>query len=281
MFVVSYVMIVAFHPELQLNRIVIQRSYVHSLEQLTSLNYFTQEQINFLDNTLIKMLNDIAFDVAKIRCKNTMGQMFCIETALVKKTLLNWFNKKYRPKFNQISPIQKIIYEKQNPVNWKTDKCVVCKYPLKIEPTSFKTPDDEMSFGDFLIRYEHKFLRHIYANQQIEESLHLKDLKSYYEIFEEYIAISIGLLALLNNYNRSDFINCAVKKFVEDKFYGDEITEIKNTITQTEAKSALSSTFGKVPKFNLKIYGYVYDELIRSDTAYESIATNKFFTNVH
>ena len=32
MFVVSYVMIVAFHPELKVNRIVIQRSYAHSIE---------------------------------------------------------------------------------------------------------------------------------------------------------------------------------------------------------------------------------------------------------
>ena len=37
-FAVSYVLIVAFHLALKLNRIIIQRSYVHSLEQLTSLN---------------------------------------------------------------------------------------------------------------------------------------------------------------------------------------------------------------------------------------------------
>ena len=93
MFVVSYVMIVTFHPELKLNRIIIQRSYAHSIEQLTSLNYFTQEQINFIDHTLSKMLKDMAFDVSKRKCKNSMGQMFCIESALVKKAILKWFNK--------------------------------------------------------------------------------------------------------------------------------------------------------------------------------------------
>lgn len=58
----------------------------------------------------------------------------------------------------------------------------------------------------------------------------------------------------------------------------------KNFISQTEIKNALSSTFGKVTKLNLKIYAYVYDESIsfpRSDMAYETITTNKFFTNVH
>ena len=183
-----------------------------------------------------------------------------------------------------MNPIKKIRYEQQNRVNWKTNKCVICRMPLKVEPTNFKTPDDEMSFGDFVICYEHKLLRNFYTNRQIKDSYHLKDLESYYTIFEEYIAICIGLLAFLNNFNRNDFINQAVENFVEDKFYGDEIIEIKNTIAKTEIKNALSSTYGKVPKFNLKIYAYVYDELInfpRSDIDYETITTNKFFINLH
>ena len=184
MFVVSYVMIVAFHPKLKLNRIVIQRSYARSLEQLTSLNYFSQEQINVLDGTLIKILKPIAFDFGKRGCKNTIRQMFYIESALVKKTLLKWFNKKFPPQFKLISPIQKIRYKKQNLVNWKTDKCLICRFPLRVEPKNFKTPDDEISFRDFVIRYEHKFLRNINANEQIKESHHLKDLESCYEIFE-------------------------------------------------------------------------------------------------
>ena len=44
MFVVSYVMIVAFHPKLNFDRIIIQRSFPHSLGQLTTLDYFTREQ---------------------------------------------------------------------------------------------------------------------------------------------------------------------------------------------------------------------------------------------
>ena len=85
MFVVSYVMIVAFNPELNLERIVIQRSFAHSIDQLTSLNYFTREQITFIDQSLIKMLKDMAFEVAKRKFKNSIGQMFFIESALVKK----------------------------------------------------------------------------------------------------------------------------------------------------------------------------------------------------
>ena len=49
MFIVSYILIVAFHPALNVNRIIIQRSYAHSLEQLTSLNYFSEDQMKFVD----------------------------------------------------------------------------------------------------------------------------------------------------------------------------------------------------------------------------------------
>ena len=108
MFVVSYVMIVAFHRELKLNHIIIQRSYANSTEGLTSLNLFTQEQINFIDHTLLKMLKDMAFDVFKRKCKNSMRQIFCIESALVKKTILKWFNKKFKQQFVEMSPIKTI-----------------------------------------------------------------------------------------------------------------------------------------------------------------------------
>ena len=62
----------------------------------------------------------------------------------------------------------KMVYEQKNPINWKKDKCFICKMPLKIEPTSFKMPDDEMSYGVFVIQFEHKFVRNIFTNDQIQ-----------------------------------------------------------------------------------------------------------------
>ena len=90
----------------------------------------------------------------------------------------------------------------------------------------------------------------------------------------------ICLLALLNNFNKNDFINLANEEFVEDKFVGDDVGKIKRTINQTEIKNALSTMHGNVPKFNLKVYAYVYDELVcfpRSDIQFETITTNNFF----
>ena len=53
--------------------------------------------------------------------------------------------------------MKKIRYEQENSIDWKNGKCVICQFPLKVEPTNFKTPDDEMSFGDFVIRFKQIF----------------------------------------------------------------------------------------------------------------------------
>ena len=100
--------------------------------------------------------------------------------------------------------------------------------PLKIEPTNYKMPDDEMTYGDFIIRCEHKFLRNIYTNGQIKKSHHIENLQNYHEILRKFLSISVELLSMLNNYNRHDETNFEVIEFIENIFTGDTIDEIKN-----------------------------------------------------
>ena len=50
--------------------------------------------MKFIDLQIFNQLKDIALDVSKRKCKNTMGQVFCVESTFVKKNLLQWFNKK-------------------------------------------------------------------------------------------------------------------------------------------------------------------------------------------
>ena len=83
----SYVLTATFHPHLNLRKIIAQRSYEHSLEQLTTIDYLTNDQMSFIDVTLVKQLNDIAEEVGGRKCKNALGQMFTIEAALIKKSI--------------------------------------------------------------------------------------------------------------------------------------------------------------------------------------------------
>ena len=169
----------------------------------------------------------MAFDVCKTKCNNSVGQMFSIESAMVKKTLLKWFNSKYRRRFEKLNPIQKLRYERLHPINWAKDKCVICKFPMKMEPTNYLTPDNKMTFGDFIIKFERKFSRNIYTNEEIQKSDHIKNLQSYHKIFQEYIQICIGLFSVLNNFDRHNYVNYATEEFVENQFAGDDLSDIK------------------------------------------------------
>ena len=89
---------------------------------------------------------------------------------------------------------------------------------------------------------------------------------------------------MLNHYNTNDTVNYEVQEFIQDIFNDDSIDDIKNHIMKTEIKNALSTSYKKVPKFNLKIYAFVYDELIyfpKSDIQYETFTTKNFFVHVH
>ena len=119
MFVVSYVMVVAFHPSLSLDRILIHRSYYHTQKELTSVNYLTREQLQFKLLDLIKQLHDIALHVSKRECKNSMAQMFCNEIAFIKKTLLSRFKKKIGSQFKELNNFQKMSYKQKNPIDYQ------------------------------------------------------------------------------------------------------------------------------------------------------------------
>ena len=53
-----------FHPELKMKRIIIELSFGHSLQKLTTIDYLTTEQLKYKDTTTLKQLRDCAFSVA-------------------------------------------------------------------------------------------------------------------------------------------------------------------------------------------------------------------------
>ena len=89
---------------------------------------------------------------------------------------------------------------------------------------------------------------------------------------------------MLNHYNTNDMVNYEVQEFIEDIFNDHSIDDIKNHKKKTEIKNALSTSYKKVSKFNLKNYAIVYDELAyfpKSDIQYETFTTKNFFILVH
>ena len=255
MFVMSYVIIVAFHPHFNFDRIVVQRIMCHPKDELTSVNYLSREQFDFKPPELIKQLYDQALHVSKRTSENALAVMFGIELAFVKKTLLAWFNKKVSAPFKRLD--EKIIkeYEKENQFCWSQErKCVICKMPLRPIFSSPNTPDSEMYYGDFIIRYEYKFLRNIFSKEQLESSSQLRSLESYYEAFESFIHHAIQIYRLLNNFNsRLRDLSADVREFIETNFSDCDIETIKEEILETDIKNALKTCGNSIPKLYLKI----------------------------
>ena len=48
-------------------------------------DYLTNDQMSFIDVTLVKQLNYTSLEVSRRKYQNNLGQMFTIETALIKK----------------------------------------------------------------------------------------------------------------------------------------------------------------------------------------------------
>ena len=131
----SYVIMLAFHPKLKMDRVIIQRSFGHSLQQLTTIDYLTNDQMSFVNIKLIKQLKYSALEVNRKKCKNAIAQIFSIELCLVKKAIFAWFNKKIKSQHLEIDLLKKkYMCEKDHPINWESDKCHIHNFPLKIDP---------------------------------------------------------------------------------------------------------------------------------------------------
>ena len=99
MYVVSYCIIIAFHPELDIPRLYIYRSYDQTYNQLTSLVHFEIVQNNFFEHKqnfnpkTLEQLKDAAFAVLNREKNTALAEMFSIELKFNANCLKFWFNK--------------------------------------------------------------------------------------------------------------------------------------------------------------------------------------------
>ena len=76
LFAVSCVIIFPFDPDLDIDRVIIERSFGHSRKKLASLTYLTREQLNFKDNNTLLQLRDCALAAADKKSKTAISEMF-------------------------------------------------------------------------------------------------------------------------------------------------------------------------------------------------------------
>ena len=275
MFVVSYTIIVCFHPELQFERIIIQRSFSHNKEELCSLNYLTREQLHFVDNKLLHQLKDVATKVLGRKFQNALSEMFCTELFLLKSTLTSWFYKKQT--VLNLDEEKKTKFEQSTFISTER-KCLICNFKLDLSPTSHLTNRKEMTYGDFVIRFEHKFLRNIYSPAQLNKS-NVPKLEDYYKIYVDLINIYEELKSI----DVFNSLECLSHKILgKVKSFGNEtLQELKDNINMLEVKNNVYSSGNRrftPTSIQIKTIFYIYQNLIDlpGSFTYETIVTKMF-----
>ena len=107
MFAVSHAIVFAWHPDLKLERVIIERSFGHSLDELTDLKYLTAEQLQLINRKTLLQLRDPAIDVYKRKSKLAVSVMFNVELKFASDILLKWFNAKIKSKHLELDPMMK------------------------------------------------------------------------------------------------------------------------------------------------------------------------------
>ena len=277
--VVSYVIILAFHPKLQLPRIVIERSFGHSLEKLCQIDYLTSEQLKYGDVITIKQLRDCALAAYEKTNKLAISEMFCTEIKFATDCVLRWYHDKYNNL--ELSIENKAEFERENPIDWENGECVLCRFPLEANPTH--PQNDKMSYGDFIIKKEHMFLRNIFSQEELLKSSSINTFESFHMHFIKFLELVVFLEEEINSSRR--FSDCSypnLMKFINNYFSEfDCFEQVKEEIESINIKGYSNS---KIPKFNLQLYAYVYDKVMTfpfSKFEYETVTTANFFISVH
>ena len=167
-------------------------------------------------------LKDCVLPVHARNRKITISEMFTIQLKLVADCLLKWFNAKFKSIILEMSNNAKRKYEIENPIDWSRDHCCICTFPLEINTTKFDANSQTMSYVNFIIFKEHKFLRNIFLSEELATTDSLKDLKTYYQAFVKFLKVAIFLQNVLNMHE--EFGDC----FDEDllNFYHNDCADL-------------------------------------------------------
>ena len=114
---VSYIIIFAFYPNLQLDRIIIERPFGHNLSKLANVGYLNRDMLSFADLLTMKQLRDCATKVNKKNSRQAIAEMLTTELKFSGDCLMKWSEKKFKFKNLEKDLNKKIAYDKNNPVD--------------------------------------------------------------------------------------------------------------------------------------------------------------------
>ena len=178
----------------------------------------------------------------------------------------------------------KRVYELAHSIDWKNGRCCLSPFPLEINPIAYDADEKNMSYADFIISKEHKFLRNIFSSHELSKTDSLKDLKTFHENFTKFLKVVIFLEnALKINEEFDECFNADLLDFCQNNCSNcTDFSEIKDMIANVKVKNRRNDT--KMPKCTLQTYTFVYQRLMDFPQGIfdcETVTKLGFFGNVH
>ena len=152
MFVGSYCQVYSFHPSLNLEKIVIFRSFQQNAKEIYGLSHFRQEHVAFFDRTTFYQLKDAASAVLAREKSTPLAELSSVELKCTIDTLNAWFSNIIKPKFLDVNDNKKQIFIKENPIAPSKTICSICGFLLDVRESG-----EHKRCYDFIVECEHLF----------------------------------------------------------------------------------------------------------------------------
>ena len=175
-------MILAFHPNLDIERIVIFHSFQQKQDRLFVLSHFKNQMLQFVDPITLNQLKDTCLKVCNKENSFALSEMFSIELKFTIGLLIKWFYQTCKSRFLETDALIKQKYQKNNLIDWTETKCCICDFKLNLD-LAYGSHSDEMTYLDFVIRKEHLFLINLSDKDLISTFKEARDLPSYHKNF--------------------------------------------------------------------------------------------------
>ena len=79
MFVISYCQVYTFYPSLNLDKIVISRSFQQKAEEIFDLSHFKRKHVPYFDTITFQQLNDATTAVLVREKSTSLTELFSVE----------------------------------------------------------------------------------------------------------------------------------------------------------------------------------------------------------
>ena len=115
MYAIIYCLIFAFHPKLDIDRIVIYRTFQQTQDQLFDLSHLKSQMLQFLDKVMLNRLKDASLKVYLKQSCFALSEMCSLELKFTIDLLVKWFYSIYEMRVFETDALTKQTYEKIQP----------------------------------------------------------------------------------------------------------------------------------------------------------------------